>query len=207
MHICYQEECHKCATTYKTFSVQEKGAVTKPRSMRGDVAALFLLKIAQGIEPRAHFRSNYTSPSRTPFAILLKGAEGEPFRRGSIERKRGHNLNLLTNHWPEVLLQPLLSFLRMGRNTGVEPVHVRFTAECVHRFTNCATARLIYAHATDNAREIHHLWPRLTLVSPFLLWPRARWAVPFVLLIRKPRLGLGFDKPRSLRRWGDKSSV
>lgn len=32
------------------------------------------------------------------------------------------------------------SFTILGRNTGVEPVHVRFTAECVHRFTNCATA-------------------------------------------------------------------
>ena len=31
--------------------------------------------------------------------------------------------------------------LRMGRNTGVEPVHVRFTAECVHRFTNCAVPK------------------------------------------------------------------
>ena len=30
-----------------------------------------------------------------------------------------------------------LAFL--GRNTGVEPVHDRFTAGCVHRFTNCAT--------------------------------------------------------------------
>jgi len=48
---------------------------------------LFLLKIAQGIEPRAHFRSNYTSPSRTPFAIWLKRAEGEPFLRESVERK------------------------------------------------------------------------------------------------------------------------
>ena len=27
----------------------------------------------------------------------------------------------------------------LGRNTGVEPVHDRFTAGCVHRFTNCAT--------------------------------------------------------------------
>ncbi len=27
----------------------------------------------------------------------------------------------------------------MGRNTGVEPVHDRFTAGCVHRFTNCAS--------------------------------------------------------------------
>ena len=26
----------------------------------------------------------------------------------------------------------------LGRNTGVEPVHARFTAGCVHRFTNCA---------------------------------------------------------------------
>ena len=29
--------------------------------------------------------------------------------------------------------------LKLGRNTGVEPVHDRFTAGCVHRFTNCAT--------------------------------------------------------------------
>lgn len=35
--------------------------------------------------------------------------------------------------------------LRMGRDTGVEPVHVRFTAGCVHRFTNRATARIIYS--------------------------------------------------------------
>ena len=28
----------------------------------------------------------------------------------------------------------------LGRDTGVEPVHVRFTAGCVHRFTNHATA-------------------------------------------------------------------
>ena len=30
-------------------------------------------------------------------------------------------------------------FIKMGRDTGVEPVHARFTAECVHRFTNRAT--------------------------------------------------------------------
>lgn len=33
----------------------------------------------------------------------------------------------------------------LGRDTGVEPVHVRFTAGCVHRFTNRATARIIYS--------------------------------------------------------------
>ena len=27
----------------------------------------------------------------------------------------------------------------MGRHTGVGPVHARFTAECVHRFTNGAS--------------------------------------------------------------------
>lgn len=27
---------------------------------------------------------------------------------------------------------------RLGRNMGVEPIHARFTAECVNRFTNCA---------------------------------------------------------------------
>ena len=35
-------------------------------------------------------------------------------------------------HWSYIIM--------MGRDTGVEPVHVRFTAECVHRFTNRATA-------------------------------------------------------------------
>ena len=39
-----------------------------------------------------------------------------------------------------VLGRHLYCTLRMGRDTGVEPVHVRFTAECVHRFTNRATA-------------------------------------------------------------------
>ena len=29
--------------------------------------------------------------------------------------------------------------LRMGRCMRVELIHVRFTAGCVHRFTNCAT--------------------------------------------------------------------
>ena len=38
--------------------------------------------------------------------------------------------------------------LRMGRDTGVEPVHVRFTAECVHRFTNRASGYK-YMRVTD----------------------------------------------------------
>ena len=29
---------------------------------------------------------------------------------------------------------------KMGRHMGVEPIHARFTAECVHRFTNGAAA-------------------------------------------------------------------
>ena len=32
----------------------------------------------------------------------------------------------------------------MGRDMGVEPIHVRFTAGCVHRFTNRASGNTIY---------------------------------------------------------------
>ncbi len=36
--------------------------------------------------------------------------------------------------------------LSMGRHMGVEPIHARFTAECVHRFTNGAAAGIYYEY-------------------------------------------------------------
>ena len=49
------------------------------------------------------------------------------------------NFRMYKNKKTPIVFSYWCQFLKVGRDTGVEPVHARFTAECVHRFTNRAT--------------------------------------------------------------------
>ena len=67
----------------------------------------FLMKTVQGIEPRALFRSDYASPSRIPFALIVEGGLRKNADYGCFEKESGHNPRLFASGWLEVLLQPL----------------------------------------------------------------------------------------------------
>ena len=57
----------------------------------------------------------------------------------------GSNTNLFLTNF--IKKEPTMVLLNqtLGRNMGVEPTRHRFTAGCVNRFTNCASAIIIYA--------------------------------------------------------------